>query len=106
MYRQDTARGFGLWLRSATFARCGALFLFTIDLLIPESYIGVNNFLIPKSIKKKMGRPKLPKEKAKAFQIGVRFTRQEGEKIKRAASGAAQTTARWVRETLLAAVKD
>jgi hypothetical protein len=31
LYLPDTARGFGLWLRSATFARCGALFFFTID---------------------------------------------------------------------------
>jgi hypothetical protein len=57
-------------------------------------------------MKKKMGRPKLPNEKAKAFQIGVRFTRNEGEKIKRAATKSGhETTADWARETLLSAAE-
>jgi hypothetical protein len=55
---------------------------------------------------KKMGRPRLPKGKAKAFQIGVRFNHQEESRIRRAVSKTGLTTADWARETLLGAAKD
>jgi hypothetical protein len=54
-------------------------------------------------MKKKMGRPKLPKGEAKAFQIGVRFNQQEAEKIKQAIAKTQLTNSDWARNTLLSA---
>ena len=50
-----------------------------------------------------MGRPKLPKGEAKAFQIGVRFNQQEAEKIKQAIAKTQLTNSDWARNTLLSA---
>ena len=69
-------------------------------------YIGVKNFLIPIIMKNKMGRPKLPKGEAKAFQIGVRFNSQEAGKIKTAISKTGLTSADWARTTLVKAAVD
>jgi hypothetical protein len=52
--------------------------------------------------KKKMGRPKLPKdEKRKVFSL--RVSKPEWERVKTAAKKAGQPVTRWARETLLAA---
>jgi hypothetical protein len=80
-------------------------FIFIVDLLIPEMYIHVNNFLIPKTMKIKMGRPKLPKGKAKAFQIGVRFNCEEADKIKTAISKTGLANAEWARNAILTAAR-
>ena len=80
-------------------------FIFIVDLLIPVMYIPVKNFLIPKCMKKKMGRPKLPKGEAKAFQIGVRFNSQEAVKIKSAIAKARMTIANWARNALMNAAR-
>ena len=52
-------------------------------------------------MKPKIGRPKLPKGKAKGFQIGVRFNDGEAKKIKNAISKSGLKNADWARNTLL-----
>jgi hypothetical protein len=47
VYRLDTAKGFGLWLRSATLARCGALFFF-IDKTFNTKYVQSQYFSLNK----------------------------------------------------------
>jgi hypothetical protein len=76
---------------------CADLLLFTIDLLIPERYVHVNRFLIPLCMSKTMGRPPLPKGEAKGVQIGVRFKRDEGKVIEKAAADRALGKADWLR---------
>jgi len=66
-------------------------------------YIPVNNYLIPKTMTKKMGRPKLPKGEAKVFQIGVRFNQGEAGKIKTAVAKTGLTNADWARNILIGA---
>lgn len=56
-------------------------------------------------MKKKMGRPKLPKGKAKAFQIGVRFNQQEAVKIKSAIARSGLNNSDWARTQLLTAAQ-
>jgi hypothetical protein len=68
-------------------------------------YIDVKYFLIPIIMKKKIGRPKLPKGAAKSFQIGVRFNRDEAGKIKTAISKTGLGNADWARNTLLSATQ-
>ena len=48
-----------------------------------------------------MGRPPLPKGQSKDFQIGVRFTRKEAEKIKKAISATGLSNANWARNALI-----
>jgi len=52
-------------------------------------------------MKPKMGRPPLPKGQSKDFQIGVRFTRKEAEKIKKAISATGLSNANWARNALI-----
>ena len=66
-------------------------------------YIPVKNVLIPKCMNNKMGRPKLPKGEAKAFQIGVRFNRDEAGKIRTAVAKTGLTNADWARNVLVGA---
>ena len=110
MYRLDTARSFGFWLRSTGACNtCGALFLlftFTVDILIPQSYITVNNFLIPKYMSKKMGRPPLPKGKAKGVQVGVRFKPDDDRVIENALSDDEATKADYIREAAISKAKN
>ncbi len=54
-------------------------------------------------MKKKMGRPVLPKGKAKDFQIGVRFDQDEAKKVKSAISKSKLTNSDWARNVLLSA---
>jgi hypothetical protein len=54
-------------------------------------------------MKKKMGRPTLPKGQSKDFQIGVRFNRDEAKKIKTAVAKTTLTNADWARNVLLSA---
>jgi hypothetical protein len=56
-------------------------------------------------MKKKMGRPKLPKGEAKAFQIGVRFNNEEAEKIKSAIAKTNLSNADWARNALIDAAR-
>jgi hypothetical protein len=78
-------------------------FIYLLDLLIPEMYIGVKYFLIPKYMTKKMGRPKLPKGQSKDFQIGVRFNRDEAGKIRTVVAKTGLTNADWARSVLVGA---
>jgi hypothetical protein len=79
--------------------------LLTIDLLIPESYIGVNNFLIPKCMSKQMGRPPLPKGQAKGIQIGVRLAPKDAKKIREAILASGENQAEWARRALCNAAR-
>ena len=51
-------------------------------------------------MKSKIGRPKLPKGEAKDVQIGVRFTPNDSQQIKKvmASAGINQTKAEWIRD--------
>jgi hypothetical protein len=51
-------------------------------------------------MRKKMGRPRLPKGQGKDIQIGVRFNAKDAQKIDKAieASGSKQTKADWLRD--------
>jgi hypothetical protein len=48
-----------------------------------------------------LGRPKVPKEKAKAKWISARFSPEEAEEINAAITGSGKTKSNWVREALL-----
>jgi hypothetical protein len=58
---------------------------------------------VPKSIAKKMGRPKLPKGEAKGRIVPVRFTAEEFKRITAAAKVKNQKISEWIRSTLNAA---
>ncbi|HLY40708.1 MAG TPA: hypothetical protein VKR52_05810 [Terracidiphilus sp.] len=59
---------------------------------------------MPKQPKpKKPGRPKLPKDQAKAKIVPVRFASEELDRILRAASANDQTVSQWIRSTINAA---
>ena len=53
----------------------------------------------------KVGRPKVPKSKAKAVLIGARFAPDEARQVSEAAKRANLDKSKWVRSTLLAASK-
>lgn len=48
-----------------------------------------------------MGRPKLPKDRAKAVLIGARFSPPEANQVDQAVKLAGQGRSEWVRKTLL-----
>jgi predicted HicB family RNase H-like nuclease len=52
--------------------------------------------------KKKMGRPKLPKDEAKKV-FSIRFSKRERDKINHAAKKAGEPVTKWARKALLAA---
>jgi hypothetical protein len=54
-------------------------------------------------MKTKMGRPKLPEGKARDFQIGVRFTKVEADKIHKAIINSGMAKPEWARKVLMAA---
>jgi len=60
---------------------------------------------LTKSMKKKMGRPRLAKEKAKGIIIGARFSVDEAKAVHGAISRTGQKKPDWVRNALLAAAK-
>lgn len=54
-------------------------------------------------MKSKMGRPKVPKRKARAPGISVRFTPEERKAIDTAITASGLTQSNWARKVLLAA---
>lgn len=54
---------------------------------------------------KKMGRPALPKSKAKGVLIGARFSPSEADLVHRAVKRSNQVKSQWVRDALLEAAK-
>lgn len=54
---------------------------------------------------KKVGRPKLAKDQAKAKIVPVRFAGQELERIMAAADASKQNLSQWIRSTLNAATQ-
>ena len=54
---------------------------------------------------KKVGRPKLPKGKAKGKIVPVRFTNEALKAVEAAARGNNQTVSEWIRSTINAAVQ-
>ena len=53
-------------------------------------------------MKRKPGRPKLPKGKAKGKIVPIRFTKAEADQLAKAAKRNDQTLSEWIRRTLLA----
>ena len=56
-------------------------------------------------MKRKPGRPKLPKGEAKGKIGPIRFTKAEAEQLARVAKSNDQTLSEWIRHTLLAALE-
>ena len=54
-------------------------------------------------MKRKPGRPKLPKGEAKGKIVPIRFTKAEAEQLAEAAKTNGQALSEWIRRTLLAA---
>jgi hypothetical protein len=55
-------------------------------------------------VKRKPGRPKLPKGEAKGKIVPVRFTKAEPARLAKAAEARDQALSEWIRRTLLAAL--
>ena len=53
-------------------------------------------------MKRKPGRPKLPKGEAKGKIVPIRFTKAEAERLAEAAKRNDQTVSEWIRRTVLA----
>jgi hypothetical protein len=49
----------------------------------------------------KIGRPKVPKSRAKAVLIGARFARDEAKQIESAVNRSNQDASKWIRKSLL-----
>lgn len=60
---------------------------------------------LPKTEKRKPGRPKLAEEHAKARMVSVRFKAEEIERIAKAAKKNNKTVSEWTRSTLAAAIE-
>jgi len=56
-------------------------------------------------MKKKIGRPPLPKGRAKSVQTGLRLSGEEDAIISRIAADAARKKVDWIRETILTAAR-
>ena len=54
-------------------------------------------------MKRKPGRPKLPKGEAKGKIVPIRFTKAEAEQLTQAARRNGLTLSEWIRRTVLAA---
>jgi hypothetical protein len=54
-------------------------------------------------MKKKLGRPALPKNAVKGVLIGARFSPAESRRVHEAVNRAKQGKSAWIRETLLTA---
>jgi len=57
-------------------------------------------------MKKKLGRPTLPKNTAKGVLIGARFSPGESERVHDAIKAAKQQKSEWIRITLLTAANN
>ena len=57
-------------------------------------------------MKRKPGKPKLPKGEAKGKIVPIRFTKVEAEQLVQAANRNNQTLSEWIRRTVLAAPKN
>jgi hypothetical protein len=55
-------------------------------------------------VKRKPGRPKLPKGKAKGKIVPIRFTKAEADQLAKAAKRNDQTLSEWIRHAVLAAL--
>jgi hypothetical protein len=60
---------------------------------------------VPKPIKPKIGRPKLPKGDAKGRIVPVRFNAHDLKRIESAAKGSQKTVSEWIRGTVTAAME-
>ena len=60
---------------------------------------------MPKNTKPKVGRPKLPKGKAKARIVPVRFNAPDLKRIESAARASQKTVSEWIRGTITAAIE-
>ena len=53
-------------------------------------------------MKRKRGRPKLPKGEAKGKIVPIRFTKAEAERLAEAAESSDQNVSEWIRRAVLA----
>ncbi len=54
-------------------------------------------------MKKKMGRPRLPKSKKKLFQVGIRLNKWQNDLIRKAAKKDGEKMSQWVRNKAVTA---
>lgn len=66
----------------------------------------MQELLLTKCMKIKMGRPKLPKGQAKPVLIAARFSTDEGIKIHAAIKASGKSKPEWVRASLLKMVDE
>jgi hypothetical protein len=55
---------------------------------------------------KKLGRPKLPKNRAKAVLFAARFTQQDAKPISLAIQRSGKSKSQWVRQSLIEAASE
>jgi hypothetical protein len=70
--------------------------------MLNENYIVVKHF-VKQYMKKKMGRPTLPKGETKDTLIGARFTPDETRDVNAAVKRSGQVKSDWIRKALLSA---
>jgi hypothetical protein len=56
-------------------------------------------------MKKKIGRPKLPKDAAKGVQFGIRLSKPDADAVHAAVKRSGQSQPDWLRKALLSAAK-
>lgn len=79
------------------------LFLPIIDNTFNIKYIVCQRICLTKCMSTKMGRPRLPKSKAKGVLIGARFSPPEAKAVEAAVRRAKAVKSQWVRMCLLSA---
>ena len=63
------------------------------------------NRKVNRTMTKKMGRPVLPKDKARTGFVGARLQLAEAHEIQNAISKSGRTKSEWIRDALLAAAR-
>jgi hypothetical protein len=81
-----------------------AIALIDVDLMLNEKYILVKQF-VKQFMKKKMGRPKLPKGETKDILIGARVAPEENKAILAAIAKSPHSKSEWIRKALISAAK-
>jgi hypothetical protein len=57
-------------------------------------------------MKKKMGRPKLPKSEAKGVQFGIRLSKPDADAVQQAIRRSGLSQPDWLRNALISAAKE
>jgi hypothetical protein len=95
-----------LWpLVAAPLVDASGAFVFFIDYTFNTKYITCQSICLTKCMITKMGRPRLPKSKAKGVLIGARFSPPEARIVVEAVKRAKRVKSEWVRTVLLSAAQ-